>query len=222
MCGRTSQFFTWAEIYAFSNLLPAMPPTNMPPRYNISPTDQIGVITVGNDGAWTYMDMRWWLVPSWWKRPLKDVPATFNARAETVAEKPMFRGAFKDRRCLIPVSGFYEWTGPKESRQPWFISAANGKPMTLAGLYERWRNPATGEMITSCTVIVMGANQFMDEIHDRMPVIIEEADREAWLAEPRLDLLRHVPEDHLQAWKVTPKMNSSRYKEPDAASPIDA
>jgi putative SOS response-associated peptidase YedK len=156
-----------------------------PPRYNISPTDPIGVITVGNDGAWTYQDMRWWLVLSWWKKPLKEVPATFNARAETVDDKPIFRGAFQSRRCLIPVSRFYEWTGPKEARQPWFISAANGKPMTLAGLYQRWRNPETGESIMGCSIVVMGANQFMGEIHDRMPVIIEATDREAWLAEPR-------------------------------------
>jgi putative SOS response-associated peptidase YedK len=196
MCGRTSQFFTWADVYAFSSLLPARAPTNLPPRYNISPTEPIGVITVGNDGAWTYQDMRWWLVPSWWKKPLKEVPATFNARAETVADKPMFRGAFQSRRCLIPVSGFNEWTGPKDSRQPWFISAADGKPLTLAGLYERWKNPETGESIMGCSIVVMGANKFMGEIHDRMPVIIEEADREAWLAEPRLDLLRQVPEDH--------------------------
>jgi putative SOS response-associated peptidase YedK len=110
--------------------------------------------------------------------------------------------------------------GPKDARQPWFISAADGKPMTLAGLYERWKNPEPGESIMGCSIVVMGANKFMGEIHDRMPVIIEEADREAWLAEPRLDLLRQVPEDHLQAWKVTPKMNSNRYQEPDAATPM--
>lgn len=104
MCGRFTQNYTWAEIHAMYNLVPATP-RNLQPRYNICPTQQVGVVTQDGDNL-TYSEMRWWLVPNWWKKDLKSVPATFNARAETVATKPMFRNAFKRTRCLIPASGF--------------------------------------------------------------------------------------------------------------------
>jgi putative SOS response-associated peptidase YedK len=221
MCGRFSQYFTWAEIHAFSSLLPAAPPSNLEPRWTISPTQQVGAIRATESGAWGYSDMRWGLVPSWWSKPLKDVPATFNARAETVADKPMFRSAFKQRRCLIPASGFFEWTGDKGSKQPWFISAKDGQPMTFAGLWEHWKDRETGEAMDSCTMIVLGANEFMGEVHDRMPAVIQPHDRQAWLDFPNAELLRPAPEDHLQMWKVTPAMNSSRYHEADAIVRIE-
>jgi putative SOS response-associated peptidase YedK len=221
MCGRFSQYFTWAEIHAFSSLLPASPPSKLEPRWTISPTQQVGVIRATESGAWAYSDMRWGLVPSWWSKPLKDVPATFNARAETVADKPMFRSAFKQRRCLIPASGFFEWTGDKGSKQPWFISAKDGQPMTFAGLWERWLDRETDEAMDSCTMIVLGANEFMGEVHDRMPAVIQPRDRQTWLDFPSPALLRPAPEDHLQMWKVTPAMNSSRYREPDAIARIE-
>jgi putative SOS response-associated peptidase YedK len=85
--------------------------------------------------------MRWGLVPYWWKKSLKDVPSTFNARAERVADGPMWRSAFKSRRCIIPASGFYEWTGPKSARIPHYFTAADGQPLAFAGLWDNWRDP---------------------------------------------------------------------------------
>ncbi len=85
--------------------------------------------------------MRWGLVPSWWKKPLNELPSTFNARAETVVEKPMFRSAFKSRRCVIPASGFYEWIGKPGAKTPHYFSARSGAPLAFAGLWETWRDP---------------------------------------------------------------------------------
>ena len=108
MCGRFTNRLTWREIVSLYRLsVPATPERNLPARYNICPTDTIDTV-VEEDGKRDLVPMRWGLVPWWWKKRAKDVPATFNARAETVSEKPMFRDAFKRRRCLIPASGYYE------------------------------------------------------------------------------------------------------------------
>lgn len=219
MCGRFTQTYTWAEIHAMYSLIPATP-RNIQPRYNIAPTTQVGVITQAGDDL-TYSEMRWWLVPSWWSKDLKSVPATFNARSEDIANKPMFRAAFKSTRCLIPATGFFEWSGPKEARLPWFISAKDSKPLTLAGLHETWRDRATGEEVKSCTIITCAANDFMATIHNRMPVILQESDWRAWLAEPRTDLLKPANDDVLQAWRVSTNVNSSRYQGEDTMERIE-
>ncbi len=124
---------------------------------------------------------RWGLVPFFWKMPLKEMPATFNARAETVSEKPMFREAFRRRRCIIPASGFFERTGEKADKTPHLFSAADGSPvLAFAGLWERWKNPE-GDEVLSATVIVSGASEWMIPYHDRMPVLLSGADIDGWL-----------------------------------------
>ena len=126
--------------------------------------------------------MRWGLVPSWWKKPRKNVPATFNARIETVAEKPMFRGALRYRRCIIPASGFYEWTGDKRDRQPHLFMAADGAPiLAFAGLWDQWMDPANFDEVISATILVCSASAWMKTYHDRMPVILDEAEFDGWL-----------------------------------------
>ena len=105
--------------------------------------------------------MRWGLVPSWWGRPLKELPATFNARAETVAVKAMFQSAFKSRRCIIPASGFCEWTGPRKERTPHYFSSPDGALLAFAGLWECWRDTESDETILSATIIVCGANEWI-------------------------------------------------------------
>ena len=107
MCGRFTQHYTWAQVSAFLSVIGA--PLNLRPRYNIAPTTEIDVVRLDAEGRRELVRMRWGLVPAWWSKGLKAVPATFNARAETVTEKPMFRDAFRQRRCIIPASGFYEW-----------------------------------------------------------------------------------------------------------------
>ena len=180
MCGRFTQHYTWAEVHAFLSVFGT--PKNLQPHYNIAPTDTVDVTRLGKQGR-ELGPMRWGLIPGWWKKAAKEMPATFNARAESVAEKPMFRNAFKDRRCIIPASGFYEWTEEKKgAKQPHLFTAADGSPvLAFAGLWDRWRDPATREEILSCTIIVSGASAWMEPYHDRMPVLLREADFDAWL-----------------------------------------
>ena len=124
MCGRFTQRYTWSEVHAFLSVIGAA--KNLRPRYNIAPTTTIDVVRLTEAGR-ELVSMRWGLVPAWWKKPLKDVPATFNARAESVAQKPMFRDAFRRRLCIIPASGFFEWTGEKGGKVPHLFTAKIGR-----------------------------------------------------------------------------------------------
>lgn len=218
MCGRFSELYTWSEIHAMYNLVPATP-RNLQPRYNVAPTTDIGVVTQDGENL-TYSEMRWWLIPSWWKDPMNKVPRSFNARSETVATSGMFKVPFRRNRCLIPASGFFEWTGEKGNKQPWYITRKDGTPLTFAGIYDTWLNPETGDHIKSCSIITTDANAFMRDIHNRMPVILEQQHWREWLAEPRQDLLKPANDNLLQAWKVSPNVNSSRYQGDDTTVPI--
>lgn len=220
MCGRFAKHYTWEEIHAFSKPLtrPEMMP-NFEPRYNVCPTQTIDVITqFEGEKARSLSQMRWGLVPSWWKKTLKDLPATFNARAESVAEKPMFRSAFKNKRCIIPASGYYEWTGEKGHKQPHYFTRRHGGIIGIAGLWEAW-NP-TGkpeDMLLSCTMIVGPANDFVSAFHDRMPIILEQDQFTDWLnAKSGTEVLRLAANDLLQQRPVSTRVNSSRADTNDA------
>ena len=179
MCGRFTQRYTWSEVHAFLSVIGT--PKNLRPRYNIAPTTTIDVVRLAESGH-ELVSMRWGLVPVWWKKSLKDVPATFNARAETVAEKPMFRDAFRKRRCIIPASGFFEWTGGKGEKVPHLFTAADGSPiLAVEGLWDRWTDPESGDEALSATIIVSGASDWMAPYHDRMPVLLGVGDFDAWL-----------------------------------------
>ncbi len=206
MCGRFTQHLSWAEIRRLADLVGQ--PRNLAPRYNLAPTDAIEVLRAG-PGGFELTPMRWGLIPSWWAKPLKDLPSTFNARAETLAEKPMFRAAFKSRRCIVPASGFYEWTGGKGHKIPHYFSSAKEEPLALAGLWELWRDPK-GEEILSATIVVGAANGWMSRFHDRMPILLSWSDAKAWIAgENATDLLKPAPEGALQEWTVSTRVNRS-------------
>jgi putative SOS response-associated peptidase YedK len=158
------------------------------------------------------------------KESLKEVPATFNARAETIAEKPMFRESFKRRRCIIPASGFFEWTQEADEwtqeadgKQPHLFSAADGSPiLALAGIWDRWIDPATKEELLSCTVIVSGASDWMTPYHDRMPVLLRAEDFDAWLnGSLGADALRPAAESALREWPVSRRVNRAGVGEDD-------
>jgi putative SOS response-associated peptidase YedK len=187
-------------------------------RYNVCPTTTIDTI-VGQDGNRRRVPMRWGLVPSWWSKPLKELRlATFNARAETVAEKPMFRGPFKRNRCLIPVSGYYEWQDTPGDKQPWYFTPRDGSPaLTIAGLCDEWLDKASGETLKSCTMIITEPNKFVAEVHDRMPALLTEKDFEPWLSDVAgRELLKLAAEDLLQRWPVSKRVNSSRAPDDDS------
>jgi putative SOS response-associated peptidase YedK len=145
MCGRFTNKLTWDEIVRLYRLTIKAPPHNLPPRYNICPTDPVDVVTE-RDGNRDFVRMRWGLVPSWWPKPLKELKAaTFNARTETVADKPFFRDAFRRTRCLIPASGYYEWQDTATGKQPWYFTRADGEPMT-------WKRAVMAVVVASGTV----------------------------------------------------------------------
>jgi putative SOS response-associated peptidase YedK len=166
--------------------------------------------------------MKWGLIPSWSKEP-KMLGATFNARAETVEEKPSFRGAWRaGRRCLIVVDGFYEWR--KSDKKPFTIQRADGTLMAMAGLWELWRSPDKTETVTSCTVLTTVANDAMAALHERMPVVLAESDWSAWLGERTAEteslhaLLAPCPGGDLSIWEVDKAVGNVRNDEPQLAA----
>ena len=209
-------------------------PLNLQPRFNIAPTQSVIVVTESGGGnAATFF--QWGLVPSWAKD--SSIGAKMiNARAETVAEKPAFRAAFRRRRCLIPASGFYEWQkrpvegGRDGPKQPFWISAADGGLLTFAGLWETWLSPA-GDALQTCAIVTTTANDSLAPIHARMPVILAPRDFDAWLAVSRdggdrgsdltvvQDLLRPASAEVTTAWPVSTQVNNVRNDAPALVEP---
>jgi putative SOS response-associated peptidase YedK len=154
--------------------------------------------------------MRWGLIPSWWGKTAKEVPATFNARSDTVATKPMFRDAFKKRRCLIPMSGYYEWVKAPDGKQPFYFCAKNDELLTAAGLWDEWLDPSTGELVKSATIIITDSNSFVNHWHDRMPVLLDRESFGVWLHfEKDEELLKPANDNLLQAWPVSRRVNKT-------------
>lgn len=208
MCGRFTQKFTWHEIRDLYELVGDA--RNLQTHYNIAPTDTVEVVRPAAEGATELVPMRWGLVPYWWKKPLKQVPATFNARAETVASTPMFRDAFKRHRCIVPASGYYEWLKRPDGKQPYFISAADGGVLSFAGLWDRWKNPETDELVASCTIIVTDANALTRGIHNRMLVVLDDANVRPWLnGTGGTELLLPAGEARLRTWPVSRRVNKT-------------
>jgi putative SOS response-associated peptidase YedK len=207
MCGRFTRNYTWAQIHGMYSLI--SPASNLQPRFNICPTDTIDAVVDHQ-----LVPMRWGLIPAWWGKPLKEFKlATFNARAETVAEKPIFRSAFKNSRCLIPASGYFEWRTTPEGRQPFYFTRRDGQVMTIAGLWSGWVENKSGETVKSCTMLITAPNKFVAEVHDRMPVILEAKNFERWehgSAEEAAALMKPAAEDVLQMWPVSKRVNSSK------------
>ena len=213
MCGRFTQSYTWRELVELYRL--TQPARNLRPRYNIAPTTSIDVLRLVDTGP-ELVPMRWGLIPGWWKKTAKEVPSTFNARAETVAQKPMFRSAFKRTRCIVPASGYYEWRPAEGGKQPYFISSASGEVLSIAGLWDQWKDPETGESVLSCTLIVTAANDFTQQIHDRMPVLLGRQDHDTWLTGTAgAELLRPAPNELLRMWPVSKRVNVSGREDDD-------
>jgi putative SOS response-associated peptidase YedK len=215
MCGRFTQHYTWREIHDLYRLTAPSSPTNLRPRYNICPTTTIDAVVDHQ-----LMPMRWGLIPGWWGKPLKEMRlATFNARAETVAEKPMFRAAFKTRRCLIPASGYYEWLTTPEGKQPYYFTRRDGQVTTIAGIWDEWADKESGKAIKSCSMLITSPNKLVAAVHDRMPVILEAKDFERWERGDLRDaaaLMKLADEKVLQKWPVSKRVNSSRTSDEDA------
>ncbi|MYD35423.1 MAG: SOS response-associated peptidase [Dehalococcoidia bacterium] len=216
MCGRFSLISDLSELqlrFDFEN-----PLTDYVPRFNISPTQD--VLTVRwEDGHNVGEYMRWGLIPSWAK-DMSIGNRAINARAETLAERPMFRTALRRRRCLILADGFYEWTGKGKARQPMRILLATGEPFAFAGLWENWTNPE-GEQINSCTIVTTTPNDLMRPIHDRMPVILPSEHERTWVDETTYDaavlndILIPYPPVTMEAYPVSTLVNSPANDTPE-------
>ena len=207
MCGRFA-FYSPAEAAAALFGVDAVAASE--PRYNIAPTQPVLAIRSAEGQEREFVMLRWGLIPYWAKDPSIG-NRLINARAETVAEKPVFRDAYQKRRCIILADGFYEWQKEAAGKTPYFISLASGEPFAFAGLWERWTDRDTGELLQTATIVTTAANDFIARLHDRMPVVLQPDTATAWLAgEPHLlDELRASPPE-LQAWPVDRKVNDAR------------
>jgi len=207
VCGRFA-FYSPAE--AAAALFGASASLDVAPRYNIAPTQDIAAIRSDKAGNRDLAMLRWGLVPSWAKDPAIG-NRMINARAETVAEKPAYRSAYKHRRCIVLADGFYEWKKQGDGKTPFFISLAEGRPFALAGLWEDWTDRESGESLQTATLITTGANEFMAPLHHRMPVILQADSASEWLAGSN-DLLDDVAAitPPLRAWPVDRRVNNAR------------
>jgi putative SOS response-associated peptidase YedK len=191
------------------------------PSYNIAPNQEI--IVVNNEAVRQLMPCRWGLIPSW-SKDASIGNKMINARSETVAEKRSFRYAFKKHRCLVVADGFYEWKKEERRRQPVYIRLKSAEAFGFAGLYNTWISPS-GDEVCTCTIITTAANDLIHPFHDRMPVIIFEHKEDLWLdqrvedSEMLLSLLQPYPADLMEAYAVSPRVNTPGHDGPDNIKP---
>jgi len=212
MCGRFTLTVDPAELQdAFGDYIF---PDQFAPRFNIAPSQP--VLAIPNNGKNTADFFMWGLIPSWSKDP-SIANKLINARGETIAEKPSFRGGFKYKRCLILTDGFYEWKAVQgeKTKTPYYIHMKDRKPFAFAGLWDEWQSPDGGALRT-CTIITTEPNELMSTLHNRMPVILDPADYSQWLdpappakhPESLLPLIRSFPADRMSAYPVSTMVNS--------------
>jgi putative SOS response-associated peptidase YedK len=205
------------------------PLPNSRPRYNVAPTDQVAVVRFNAETKQRTLDtLRWGLVP-YWAKDVRIGATMINAKAETVAEKPAFREAFKSRRCLIPADGFYEWAKlDAKTKQPYAIVMKDRSLFGFAGMWERWTDKASGEVVRSFTIITTTPNDVCAPIHDRMPVIIEPANYGRWLGEEPADpmrvlmMLKPFPAEQMEAYPVGAAVGNVKNDEAALLTPIAA
>lgn len=223
MCGRFARYSAPDLLATAFDATPAEPAP--PPSYNIAPGARVLAVRTAEDSRQILSPLHWGLVPRW-SRERKIAFSTFNARAETVAEKPAFRESFRHRRCLIPADGFFEWQTSGRIKQPYFIRHRDGQPLAFAGLWDGWQDPQTGERLLSCSILVTDANALMRTLHPRMPVILSAADQAIWLDPEVRDpcqlqaLLRPCDPAILTAYPVDRRVNSAHEDGPTLIDPL--
>lgn len=224
MCGRFT-LIADPDVIQMTFALEALP-AGLAPRYNIAPTQPVLALT--NEETRRASLLHWGLIPSWAKDPSVG-SRMINARSETLAEKPSFRNAFRRRRCLIFADGFYEWQASGKAKRPMYIRLDDGKPFALAGLWEAWQVPESGDWLRSCTIVTTDANPFMAALHTRMPVILDREAQDLWLtpgevpAEALLPLLRpYERSEAMSAYEVSRLVNSPHNDAPGCIAPVEA
>ncbi len=228
MCGRFAQPRSSEEL---ARLFRARPAVDLPgDRFNVAPTDEVAAV-VEHHGERVVDAFRWGLVP-FFAKTAKDGARLINARAETVENSPVFRTAFVRYRCIIPADAFYEWrrerdpaTGRTLRSEPFAVRRSDGDPLALAGLWSSWRDPDTAARLYTCTILTTDPNELVARLHNRMPVVLDPTDWDAWLAEGTpaeelRSLLRPAPVEPLDAYAVSPAVNNVRNEGPELLAPL--
>ena len=217
MCGR---YALTLPHEAVARIFEAAPANDLPetPRWNICPTTQVPVVTAGEGGR-RLVSMRWGLLPRWYQTPTAG-PLLINARAETVAAKPAFRDAVRARRCIVPATGFYEWTKtPDGTRLPWYFHPTEAETVAFAGLWQPWGE----DCAPTCAIVSCAAGPSMAEVHHREPVTLAPEDWATWLGETgekAAPLMRAAPEGRLARHRVARTVNSNRAEGPELIDPL--
>lgn len=221
MCGRFSMFSHAKALKDRFNIEEVM--ISPEPRYNIAPAQRIATVVQREHRQLT--EMKWGLIPSWAKDS-KIGEQLINARAETVAEKPAFRSAFKKRRCLILADSFFEWQKRGEVKTPMLIRLRAMESFAMAGLYEYWKM-RSGKVLESCAIVTTAANDFMKPIHNRMPVILRPENEDRWLNPDLQDpdqvkaLLHPVADEFMESYEVSTYVNSPRNRDSSVIRPVN-
>jgi len=221
MCGR---YTLTVDASVLATLFDLEPLVEIEPRYNIAPSQPVPIVRTNDSGKREWARVRWGLIPSWAK-DAKIGHKLINARAETAADKPSFRSAYKHRRCLLPADGFYEWVKTGGGKQPHHIRFVDRRPFAFAGLWERW-TPPEGDPVESCTILTTRPNSLVTELHDRMPVILDPERFGGWIRKGPLSpdaaeamLIPH-PADGMEAVPVSSLVNSPKNDEPRCVEPV--
>jgi putative SOS response-associated peptidase YedK len=220
MCGRFTLTSTPEELARRFGL---DAPVAALPRYNIAPGQDVIAVRVRGGGR--HADpLRWGLVPAF-AATAGQAGSRINARSETAAQRPAFRDAVRERRCLVPADGFYEWADRGDLRQPYYVRPADAEPFAFAGVWERWRDPA-GSLLESCAILTMDAAPELSELHPRMPIAVATELFSSWLdpqqrdAEPLLARIREAAPRRYRVHPVSSRVNATRYDDPACIAPV--
>lgn len=225
MCGRYSLATPWQRLAEkFGIRIQDVPELFQQPRFNVAPSQMVPAIRVEADVERHLVPLRWGFVPAWSK---DGKIAPINAMSETVGDKPMFRSAFRKRRCLVPADGFYEWMKSGRRKQPFHFRLRGGDPFGMAGIWESWTAPG-GEVVEGVAVLTTEANELVRGAHNRMPVILQPAYYEEWLDSTTTEtaglqrMLRPYPADEMEAVPVSGYVNNARHEGPECLAPMPA
>jgi putative SOS response-associated peptidase YedK len=224
MCGRFVQAHD-PSFYVDAFQVETLQTDALPVSYNVAPTDSVYAVAE-HDGTRLLGAFRWGLIP-FWAKDRKIGARNINARAETVAEKPTFRDSFAKRRCLIPADGFYEWQRLPKGKLPHYIYRADRRPLALAGIWSSWKEPETGERVLTCSIITGEPNAMVGEIHDRMPVILQESTWDTWLDRTMDDrealrrLLTVLPQQEMDSHPVSTLVNKVANNYPECVAALE-
>jgi putative SOS response-associated peptidase YedK len=218
MCGR---YMLTTPVDALRQLFLFTERPNLGPRYNIAPTQDVPIVRLAREGDQRQLILvRWGLVP-YWAEDVGIGNRLINARCETIERTPAFREAYRRRRCLVPADGFFEWRKDGKARQPLLVRRGDRAPFAFAGLWERWKQP-DGNVLRSCTIVTCPPNALVAPVHNRMPVILALEDFSRWL-DPEAggrELLKPCPSEWLEAYEVSPRVNSPANDDPECIAPL--